>query len=84
MADHRTVVTELVTGIDLVREQIRIADKRSHTEVSVSREQLKGVVDCIVEPWLAKSPTTRDRSAEVSSPQARASQGKPVPVVGLS
>ena len=66
------------------KEQIRITDKRGHTEVCVSGEQLKDVVDCIVEPWLAKSPTTRDRSAEVSSPQARASQGKPVPVVGLS
>jgi hypothetical protein len=64
------------------KEQIRITDKRSHTEVCISREQLKDVVDCIVEPWLAKSPTTRGRSAEVSSP--RASQDKSVPVVGLS
>ena len=66
------------------KEQIRITDIRGHTEVCVSREQLKDVVDCIVKPWLVKSPTTRGRSAEVSSPQVRASQGKPVPVVGLS
>lgn len=62
------------------KEQLRITDKRSHTEVSVSREQFKGVVDCIVDPWLANLPQT---IAE-ASPQAQASQAKPVPMVELS
>lgn len=73
-----------VRCVYLCKEQIRITDKRAHTEVCISREQLKEIVDCIVEPWLVKYPTTRGRSAEVSSPQAQASQGKPVPVVDLS
>lgn len=65
-------------------EQIRITDKRGDIEVCVSREQLKDIVDCIVEPWLAKSPTTRSRSDEIASPQAQASQSRPVPVADLS
>ena len=77
----------------LDKEQVRITDKRSHTEVSVTREQLKRTVDCIVEPWLAGvSPApsevshtqTPDRRDEIAPPQAHASQGKPVPVVDLS
>lgn len=80
---HDSEVDE-VRCVCVGKEQIRITDKRGHTEVCVSREQLKDVLDCIVKPWLVKSPTTRDRSADVSPPQARASQGNPVPAVGLS
>ena len=89
---HDSMVDD-VRCVPFTQEQIRIIDKRSQTEVSVSREQLKGVVDCIVEPWLANSTPatseasdtqTRVRNDESPSPQAQANQSKPVPVADLS
>jgi len=74
------------------KEQIRISDKRSHTEVSVSREQLKHVVDCIVGPWLANAPSANaeasltqlsGRSDEGALRQSETNRGKPSPVADL-
>jgi len=48
-----------VSAVDEVRcicpskDQLVITDKTSRTVVSVTREQLKRVVECIVDPWLA-------------------------------
>jgi hypothetical protein len=56
-----------VSAVDEVRcvcpskDQLVITDKTSHTVVSVTREQLKLVVERIVDPWLASlSPANSD------------------------
>lgn len=66
----------------LGNEQMRISDKRSNAHVSVSREQLKRIVDCIVEPWLANfSP---DSVGNENAPQPQTSPSKPIPIADLS
>jgi hypothetical protein len=77
----------------LAEEKIRINDKYSRAEISISKEQIKAIVDCIVEPWLANcSPAhsedsriqTHGQSQEIAAPKAQASQVKPGPVADLS
>jgi hypothetical protein len=77
----------------LAEEKIRISDRRNRAEISISKEQLEAIVDCIAEPWLANFPPapsevspsqTHGRSDEIASPRAQATQGKRVPVADLS
>lgn len=66
----------------LDRERLRVSDKRRNAEVSISRDQLKSVVECIVEPWLANFPP--EARNEIGSRQPHTNQSKPVPLVDLS
>ena len=84
---------DVVHCVCLAEEKIRINDKCSRAEISISKEQIKAIVDCIVEPWLANcSPAhsevsrtqTHGRSQEIAAPKAQASQVKPGPVADLS
>lgn len=82
-----------VRCVRLGKEQMRVSDKRGSAEISISREQLKRIVDCIVEPWLANfSQVTsevsrghpRSPSNEIAAPQPQASQARRVSVADLS
>lgn len=68
-------------------EQIHLYDKRSGAGVSISKEQIKAIVECIIEPWLANFPPassevssvqTQGRNGEIGPAKAPASHGNPV------
>lgn len=65
------------------QDRLRVSDKLQNTELSISRDQLKSVVECIVEPWLANFPSERLEN-QTPSAQSQASQSKSIPVVDLS
>jgi hypothetical protein len=66
------------------KDRLRVSDKRGNAEVSISKDQLESVVECIVEPWLANFPSEGLENDTRSLPQPRANQGKSIPVVDLS
>lgn len=65
------------------KDRVCISDKRQNSEVSISRDQLKSVVECIVEPWLANVPS-EPLENQTPSTQPQASQSKSIPLVDLS
>ncbi len=67
----------------LGNEHIRISNKSSKAEVSISREQLTRIVDCIVEPWLADF-SSADARNEIATSQPQANESKPSPFADLS
>ncbi|ODU24112.1 MAG: hypothetical protein ABS95_02345 [Verrucomicrobia bacterium SCN 57-15] len=70
----------------LDEEHLRVSDKCSNAAVSISRDQLKSVVECIVEPWLANFPSGLAKGAghEIASPPQQANKSQPVPLADLS
>lgn len=72
-----------VRCLSVDKDRLRVSDKRQNTEILISRDQIKSVVECIVEPWLAKVSSERlENSTPSTRPQAN--QSKSIPVVDLS
>lgn len=73
--------TDEVRCLLLDTGHLRISDQRSIAEVSISKDQLNSVVECIVEPWLANFPSAGRKEI---GPQQHTNQNKPGPLVDLS
>lgn len=71
-----------VRCLSVDKDGLLVSDKRRNTEISISMDQLKSVVECIVEPWLANFPSER-LGNQTPSAQPQASQSKSIPVVDL-
>ncbi len=64
------------------KDRLRLSDKRGNAEVLITKDQLKSIVECIVEPWLANFPSERLEN-QTPSTQPQANQSKSIPVVDL-